>query len=78
MCVYMNRGCNVTAIVYIDCGKRSEGVGGVSREIMRACDWKGLKRRSGRKKKGMREECRDLVEGGRTREEKMDRKRWRL
>lgn len=59
----MNRGCNVTAIVYIDCGKRSEGVGGVSGEIMRACDWKGLKRRSG-EKRGMREECRDLVEGG--------------
>lgn len=46
----MNRGCNVTAIVYIDCGKRSEGVGGVSGEIMPACDWKGFKRRSGEKK----------------------------
>lgn len=24
MCVYMNRGCNVAAIVYIDCGKKSD------------------------------------------------------
>lgn len=38
-----NRGCSVTVIVYMDCGKKSKKGRGLV-EILPADDWSGLKK----------------------------------